>query len=158
VLATLFTRQHWPELRTVVLRHVHPEARQIVCHTDVRSPKVQQLRSDPESAWLFYDRELKTQLRLRGPVEIHHANERAQARWEQSAARSRQCYHAGTAPSSEIPSWVPAPPVENGFEHFAVVDCRVESIDWLYLRHEGHLRARFTWQSAGGWQGTWVAP
>ena len=155
VLATL--GDTGPDARTVVLRDADFRHRRLVCHTDIRSPKVRDLRAQPEVAWLFYDRFNNTQLRVRGRVRIHHQDELAGARWKKSAVRSRDCYHAALSPSSPASSPVAPAPLESGFENFAVVDCVVDAIDWLYLQHGGHLRARFTWDESR-WQSTWLAP
>lgn len=146
-----------PDVRTVVLRHVDPSRRRLLCHTDFRSPKVGELQASPDVAWLFYDPGNKTQLRIKGRVQVHHEDELARARWEQSTTRSRQCYHAAYAPGTPGTATLAAEPLEAGFDNFAVIDCTVTSIDWLYLRSRGHLRARFEWQDIT-WHSQWIAP
>jgi 3-hydroxyisobutyrate dehydrogenase len=146
-----------PDVRTVVLRAADMSKRSLICHTDLRSLKVQELRSNPAVSWLFYDRERKTQLRLKGNVNVHHDDELARKRWSKSSASSRQCYHAPRAPGSVTGSPAQETPLEAGFENFAVIECRVESIDWLYLQCEGHMRARFEWLD-NQWDSHWIAP
>lgn len=146
-----------PSARTVVLRRVDATQRQLICHTDIRSPKVQAFREQPNAAWLFYDRDGKTQLRMEGTVQVHHDDELAETQWLASAERSRICYATSTAPSTAVADPVPATPLTSGVANFAVVNCTVRMIDWLFLRHEGHLRARFTWQQET-WHGEWLAP
>ncbi len=146
-----------PDVRTVVLRATDAKERVLVCHTDLRSPKVQGLRSNAAVAWLFYDQERKTQLRVKGRVDVHHDDEVARMRWSKSTENSRQCYHVAKSPGTVTEDPVMGPPLEQGFENFAVVKCRVDSIDWLYLQHEGHMRARFEWQG-DRWKSTWLAP
>ena len=146
-----------PELRTVVLRHVNPGQRQLLCHTDFRSPKVREFLSFPAVSWLFYHPKNKLQLRIRGVVEVHHANDIARKRWEKSSESSRQCYAADQAPGAFLDSPAPIQATAAGFANFAVIDCRVETIDWLFLRYEGHVRAHFSWQNEG-WQSRWIAP
>ena len=146
-----------PDARTVVLRDADAGLRRLICHTDIRSPKIRALQSQPQVAWLFYDRSNNTQLRARGRVRVSHDDELARTRWKASAARSRDCYHAALAPSTPASSPAAPEPLESGFENFAVIDCEVDSIDWLYLQHGGHLRARFDWRD-GQWASTWLAP
>ena len=69
-------------LRTVVLRHVDPGLRQLVFHTDRRSPKLAQLARRPQGAWLFYDPIERVQLRITGPTTIHTEDACADARWQ----------------------------------------------------------------------------
>jgi len=44
-----------------------------------------------------------------------------------------------------------------GEEHFVVLASEINTLDWLFLRVEGHRRARFLWEQ-GCWQGEWIAP
>jgi len=146
-----------PDVRTVVLRHADLAARRLLCHTDYRSPKVDELREHPTVAWLFYHPGNKVQLRIRSRVEVHHEDELARARWERSSPRSRQCYHAPLAPGTGTQTPGLGEPLAAGFQNFAVIDCTVYSIDWLYLHSQGHLRAGFDWLE-DSWQSQWLAP
>ncbi|MEJ2534152.1 MAG: pyridoxamine 5'-phosphate oxidase family protein [Gammaproteobacteria bacterium] len=146
-----------PAVRTVVLRQADEEQRWLVCHTDLRSPKVALFRDHPRAAWMFYDREAKTQIRASGPVTLHHGDEVAKARWEASREQSRRCYHAALGPGAPLDSGGPRDDLAEGFGQFVVLRCRVEVMDWLYLRAQGHWRARFEWVE-NRWQGQWIAP
>jgi len=149
---------HKPDMRTVVLRQADEAKRQLICHTDVRSPKVSMLQRNSQVAWLFYDREAKVQLRLYGEVSLHSSDAIAAAHWENCTPSSRRCYLAASAPGQIL-----AEPGErsvqqnDGFENFAVVSCEISSIDWLFLRASGHLRARLDWR-IDHWNGQWIAP
>jgi hypothetical protein len=44
-----------------------------------------------------------------------------------------------------------------GRANFSAVLCRIEALEYLFLRHAGHRRARFT-RMADGWSGQWLAP
>lgn len=156
VLAT--TNGDDPDLRTVVLRQVAAEQRLLLCHTDVRSPKIFALEKNPQVAWLFYDRTARVQLRLYGQVSLHHADNTAQTCWEKSSSNSRLCYLTPQAPGAVLPVGDgKAPLVDDGFENFAAISCQIFAIDWLYLRAAGHLRARFDWKE-NRWDGEWINP
>jgi len=156
VLANVFEKD--PDVRTVVLRRVDETQRQIMFHTDIRSPKVSMLRTNPRVAWLFYDREAKVQLRLYGVASIHSADGIAATRWKDSTKNSRQCYLTPDAPGSALSVQSAEPSGANdGYDNFAVISCEVSAIDWLFLRAGGHLRARFDW-SSDVWNGKWIAP
>ena len=148
-----------PEARTVVLRAADPGARTVVCHTDQRSPKVAVIGDRPAVVWVFYDRDAKIQLRLRGHATLHHQDELAAGRWHVSRPGSRSCYQNPYPPGAEVdaPELALPDPDRDGYANFTVVQCTVEAIDWLYLHAAGHRRARFEWRS-GQWQGQWVAP
>lgn len=167
VLATSGTEG--PSLRTVVLRAVYPEQRVVLCHTDRRSGKLAEIRADERVAWLFYDAKGKVQLRLRGTAAVRADDNLTKSQWQRTQLSARRCYLAVHAPGTPIatPSAELAPPFdtrsptwaesEQGWEHFAVVACQIEAIDWLHLKARGHQRAQFLWQAAQ-WQASWVAP
>lgn len=147
-----------PEVRTVVLRHSDPEARQISCHTDRRSAKRSQIESHKRVSWLFYNPELKIQLRARGKVTVHTDTDLAEQRWQRSSLSSRMCYATNHTPGQIIEAPLPAPlDSDNGRSQFAVLLCDVDSIDWLYLNAFGHQRALLHWQN-NEWASTWLAP
>lgn len=52
---------------------------------------------------------------------------------------------------------VSAEATADGAAHFAVLAARVARLEFLYLAHQGHRRARFTW-NGGAWQGEWLVP
>lgn len=153
-----------PVQRTVVLRHVDPAERLVICHTDRRSGKIADLALDSRMAWLVYDRERKLQVKLHGSATVHTNDAIADACWARSAARSRTCYNTPTGPGQPVPWPPPAPPPiadeaaeRDARSHFAAIACRIDVIDWVHLRGAGHRRAIV--QLAGGApQSTWVTP
>ncbi len=149
------------QLRTVVLRSADPTTRVLTCHTDTRSPKIADREKDSNFSWLFYDRDAKTQLRAYGHAWIHQDDALADQRWHDGAWRSAQCYRTPHAPGTrceerDLDMVEPVSP-ETGREHFAVLACEITTIDWLFLRVEGHRRAVFNWRESG-WAGAWAAP
>ena len=43
--------------------------------------------------------------------------------------------------------------------HFAVLLVEVQTIEWLYLAHDGHRRAIFDWDpDRNRWDGRWLVP
>ena len=159
-----------PALRTVVLRAVERATRSLRVHTDARSPKLAEFRADPRAELLLYDPGAKVQIRLAGRVTVHVGDDVARAAWDASTLFARRCYLAEAAPGSPaeapvsgLPGWVEgrAPDrdeVSRGFANFAVLILRVEAVDWLYLAHSGHRRARFDWREGEGWQAGWATP
>lgn len=148
-----------PQARTVVLRAANPDARELVCHTDQRSPKIAALGQSGDIAWVFYDPGAKLQLRLRGPGVLHHQDDFAAERWAASRPGSRLCYQNPFAPGTgiDVPeSALPDAELE-GYSHFTAIRCTVEAFDWLYLDARGHRRAGFQWWD-DSWQGRWLAP
>lgn len=156
-----------PEARTVVLRHADRGRAVLHAHTDLRAPKVAELRADPRITWVGFGEQV--QIRARGRAAIHHDDAVAEAAWAATGPSSRRCYLADTAPStvlersrSTLPEALQArrPEAEEtqpGRAHFAVIRMQLEQIDWLHLDSNGHRRALFR-GSGGHWAGQWIAP
>lgn len=159
-----------PEIRTVVLRRVLLDEEALIFHTDMRSPKVHQIRQNPYLSWLFYDDALRIQVRFKAIAEIHYQNELTQKQWEASRLESRKCYLVEPAPSKQIQKvWEGIPDiahqdltealVSNGYDNFAVIKTRLITCDWLFLNRKGHKRAVFSKNIVGNtWEGKWVQP
>ena len=153
-----------PTQRTVVLRAADEQARRLACHTDRRSPKIAHVGSDSRASWLFYDRKAKLQVRLTGHLSIHTRDTYADERWEAVTGRGRACYRAAAAPGDIVPEppVTAAPPDDDkatadARNRFAVLACRIDRFEWLFLSGKGHRRAQFVW-NGDAWRGDWLAP
>lgn len=152
-----------PNIRSLVLRGVDRPGYALQLHTDVRSAKVMELRAQPRVALHAYDPHRKLQLRLYGLAQLHEGDTVASSAWARAPAMSRVCYRIQPAPGSVIAdprepfhAIAPAQP-DPGQASFAVISVIVDSLEWLYLAHPGHRRAR--WQRrAGQWSGNWLVP
>ena len=160
-----------PEARTVVLRLAMPAERCLVAHTDVRAPKVAHIMADRRVSWCFYDRARGLQVRCQGIAIVERTGSLADARWTASSVHSRRCYLAprppsepADAPTHNLPEELRerAPThdeSELGRTNFGVIASFVHQLELLKLHHNGHLRARFTWNDAGLCDGgQWLAP
>ena len=159
-----------PESRSVVLRGVHNSPLALRCHTDLRSPKTEQIESNPNIQWLFYEGSTRMQLRVKGIASIVREGTEWQAAWDRSGLPSRRCYLAPFAPSAVTPEQTPnlpdnlryrQPTAEEsnaGQDNFGIVMSEVQSFEWLYLRHSGHVRAGFQLMANGDWTANWLAP
>lgn len=156
-------------LRTVILRLADPGSFTLFFHTDIRTDKVREIERDNRLSLLFYDPRRKVQVRASATATIHYQDEVARHRWNASSLSSRRCYLAPLRPGQEVAAMSHNLPEdllshnpsrersEAGFENFCAVACEISDIDWLYLRGEGHMRARFS-LAQGEWRKTWVAP
>lgn len=154
-----------PRLRTMILRAVTPSTRLLRVHTDTRAEKWLDLAADPRIALLFYDPGLKVQMRVEGTARLHHKDEVATMAWAQSQRMSRACYATMPAPGAVIEGGgaftLPEPndaAVAPGEQHFGVLAITALRLEWLYLAHEGHRRARFAWDEAGTPSAHWLVP
>jgi 3-hydroxyisobutyrate dehydrogenase len=154
-------------LRTVVLRKTLPTERELRFHTDVRSPKWQELSQNPSISALFYDGLERIQIRVKGKAFLHHSNEITDEAWQKTSISSRKCYLTRFSPSSftEESSSGLSENIENenftlsesesGYSNFGIVSIHVQSIDWLWLNHAGHRRAYFDYEKGVN---SWMIP
>ncbi|WP_321817649.1 MULTISPECIES: pyridoxamine 5'-phosphate oxidase family protein [unclassified Paraburkholderia] len=152
-----------PDVRSVVLRTVSESENLITFHTDLRSPKIAQLRQWPRIALAGVDAARNVQIRVAGEVRIVDEGDAKRAAWQRSRQQSLIVYRTVLAPGTPIDQPAdafaePRPTPDAGFEHFCVVDIRPDALDWLDLSAaDGHQRARFVRES-GRWSSGWVAP
>jgi pyridoxamine 5'-phosphate oxidase len=163
------TGNHGSSLRMVILRQFIMPARILVCHTDARSEKVQEISTTPQVSWLFYHPKRKVQLRISGQATLHADDSFADEQWAATKIISRLNYCAieppGTpidTPSTGLPDLLlnKVPTLlesERGRKHFMAIACRIDVLDWLILRALGNRRARFEWDEYGV-HGTWRIP
>jgi len=140
------------ESRIVVLRKFDEEKLILNFHTDFRSPKILDLKKNNQSSFLFYDPSIKIQLRIKTLSSINNQNQITKQSWDLTQLSSRKCYLTKKNPSSKtnIPEDGLAKHLQGidptkdeseiGYKNFAVIQNKIESIDWLYLNYSGHER------------------
>ena len=143
------------ESRIVVLRKSDEKNNLVQYDSDIRSDKISKLKSNKNAAMLFYDKEEKIQVRLKVECTINHNNDVTKESWSKTQHISRKCYLVDNGPGteSEVPTSGLKPELDNfdytkeqseeGYKNFTVIQCNIESIEWLYLAAKGHRRARF---------------
>ena len=141
--------------RIVVLRKSDQQNRLVQFHSDIRSDKIEKLKKNPNASMLFYDKEEKIQVRLKVECTVNHNNDITKESWSKTQHISRKCYLVDNGPGTEsdIPTSGLKPELDNfeftmeqseeGYKNFTVIQCKVKSIEWLYLAAKGHRRARF---------------
>ena len=141
--------------RIVVLRKSDQQNNLVQFHSDIRSDKIQLLKNNPNAALLFYDKDEKIQVRLKVNCIINHNNDITKNSWEKTQHISRKCYLVDNGPGTEsdIPTSGLKPELDNfdytkeqseeGYKNFTVIQCKIKSIEWLYLAAKGHRRAKF---------------
>jgi len=140
------------DLRSVVLREVLADEQTLLFFTDARSPKVAQIQRQPAGTLLVWCERLGWQLRLRVQLEVQTSGLAVSSRWARlKMTPAAQDYLSPLPPGAPVEHPLPE---RSSREHFAVVQARVQAIDWLELHAEGHRRALF--DSAG--QGRWLTP
>ena len=141
--------------RIVVLRKSDQSNNLVQFHSDIRSDKIAKLKSNKNASMLFYDKEEKIQVRLKVECTINHSNEITKESWSKTGHISRKCYLVENGPGTESPNPTSGlkPELDNfeftmeqseeGYKNFTVIQCKIKTIEWLYLAAKGHRRARF---------------
>ena len=136
-------------------------------HSDIRSDKIELLKSNPNAALLFYDKDEKIQVRLKVNCIVNHKNDITKNSWEKTQHISRKCYLVDNGPGTEsdVPTSGLKPELDNfdytkeqseeGYKNFTVIQCKIKSIEWLYLAAKGHRRAKFDLKNN---KDTWLVP
>ena len=167
VFATICDRE--PSLRTVVLRRFWRRPPMLAFHSHKGSPKVSQIKANPNVYWLFYHPEEKLQERIKGLAAIHLGDELAEEQWQSTELFSRRCYvgEAPTQPSKRPTSGLPEDLInreptreesEVGRTNFVVVTSTIKEIDCLEMNVRGHRRSLFTWCETGELETKWLTP
>jgi hypothetical protein len=148
-----------PRARTMVLRRFNAAARNVTFHSDQRSAKVIDLAADARAAIHVYDAHAALQLRLAARVRVHAGDEAARAAWAAGNPSSHVGYAISPAPGAAVPAPPPASTdPDSGFSNFALLVLSFDTLEWLWLYHGGHRRARFAWDESGAMTATWLVP
>ena len=153
--------------RIVVLRKSDQTNNMVQFHSDIRSDKILKLKNNKNASMLFYDKEEKIQVRLKVECIINHDNEVTEESWKKTGHISRKCYLVDNGPGTE--SSAPTSGLkheldnfeftmeqsEEGYKNFTVIQCKIKSIEWLYLAAKGHRRAKFNLENN---KDTWLVP
>ena len=153
--------------RIVVLRKSDKKNNIVQFHSDIRSDKIEKLKKNSKAAMLFYDKEEKIQVRLKVECVVNHDNDITKESWSKTQHISRKCYLVDNGPGTEsdTPTSGLKPELDNfeftmeqseeGYKNFTVIQCKVKSIEWLYLAAKGHRRAKFDLENN---KDTWLIP
>ena len=153
--------------RIVVLRKSDQENNIIQYHSDIRSNKIAKLKSNKNASMLFYDKEEKIQVRIKVECIVNHKNDITKQSWLKTGHISRKCYLVDSGPGTESnnPTSGLKPELDNfeftmeqsefGYKNFTVIQCKIRSMEWLYLAAKGHRRARFDLENN---KDTWLIP
>ena len=145
--------------RIVVLRKSDQSNSLIQYHSDIRSNKIAKLKSNKNASMLFYDKDEKIQVRLKVECTVNHDNKITIESWLKTGHMSRKCYLVDNGPGTESPTPTSGlkPELDNfeftmeqsevGYKNFTVIQCKIKSMEWLYLAAKGHRRARFDLES-----------
>ena len=153
--------------RIVVLRKSDKNNSLLQFHTDLRSQKVVILKKNKNASLIFYDKEEKIQLRVKVICEVNNQDPVSEESWKKTQHISRRCYLTDNAPGSLSGSPTSGmiskledfdytmDQSEEGYKNFTVIQCKIKSVEWLYLAAKGHRRAKFDLETK---KGAWLVP
>jgi pyridoxamine 5'-phosphate oxidase len=146
---------HFPAARTVIIRGVDIQNKIIKFNTDIRSPKFLQLTINPHISWLFYDENLRIQMRCNAVASLHVDDEIADKGWHEARLSCKITYTPAQSPGTflEKPYLldlnqinIPEHELEAARKNFAIVQTQIISLDWVSLHHKGNRRAFFDYK------------
>ena len=153
--------------RIVVLRKSDRKNNLIQFHTDYRSSKIKMLKKNNSASLVFYDKEEKIQLRVKVECIINNQNSVSEESWKKTRHISRRCYLTDDPPgtTSKDPTSGMISKLEDfdytmeqseeGYKNFTVIQCKIKTIEWLYLAAKGHRRAKFDFEKKTN---VWLVP
>lgn len=158
-----------PRARTVVLRRFWRKPASLAFHAHAGSPKVGQLRENPNISWLFYHPAERLQVRISGLAEVLTDGDLHDEQWQATDLFSRRCYigdspsQLSDKPTSGLPDeFLSRKPSrdqsEAGRSSFVVVRSSIDEIDCMELDVKGHRRSWFRWNTDGGLETKWLTP
>ena len=155
--------QNKPNTRNVVLRDFSFDNLTIRFHTDKRSSKIKDIRSNKSICLIGYDKKAKLQIRIDADAYSIDDREILKDIWKKMYPMSRECYRVSKSPGEKIESLNEVTFDEDdetnliGFDNFAAIQCDIKTIEVLYLSHINHIRAKYT-NIDGILKGEWIIP
>ena len=130
----------------------------ITVHTNIHAEKINDINQNENVCCVFYSKANKIQIRCFGTAKINHENQRSSFAWSKMSDMSKECYFQSPNPGDTINQY-------NDFSkeiyhkesaNFSVIDVKIEKVDWLFLKREGHRRANIFF--SGPLKDTWISP
>ena len=145
---------HGPRGRTMVLREVLDT--HFVFFTDSRSPKMQDIATQPLGALHGYDGKRKFQIQLSGRFEHWTTHPKLQ-HWRENGLRRFEDYGQCVAPGTPLKHCIEPPQMALAEQYFSVLGFQPHAIELLKLSREGHRRV--LWRRVEGeWTMTPLTP
>ncbi len=146
------------DVRYVVLRNLDDQSN-LFFFTDFRSTKVKQLKNKPHVALLFYHPEKRTQVRIKGNIEIHHQNDLSRIFWAIVQEDARKAYNSKIPPGEIISdpliayNWTAK--MDDRF--FCLIKVIPSHIEALQIHGLNHIRVVFQ-KKKDIWKMDWLTP
>ncbi len=150
---SLATESHgMPFQRMVIFREI--ENNIITLYTDERTPKVVQLKENPNTSLLFYDPNKMIQIHLQGIIEIDKNFDASF--WKNLSPKAKEDYTAVKKPGDSIEGFNEIA-FDTDVNYFCKLKFNFTEIDYLKIEKPHHIRAKFSLQD-NKWKGSYVVP
>ncbi len=151
-----------PQLRTIVLRRCDATKGTLSFVTDMRSPKIREIRNDPRIALVGFDPAASVQLRLSGVAAITDDEAERLEMWQSLRERTLILFDAPHAPGTVLDGkgqtlQAGEPSNDEPYQRFALVTVTLSRLEWLDLSSANHVRCAFD-RDGANWHGAWLAP
>jgi len=146
--------------RMVVLRAFNDEW-EFEFYTDIRSSKIEQIRTCPKVSALFWDPENRIQVRIDAESSVHNRDIISEEKWSLVQGDAQKAYTSLVAPGTPIekPGEAHKWPEVFSSDYFSVVRCAANNIKILQLSGREHLALEFRRNKIkSAWIGKWIAP
>lgn len=140
-----------PQVRSVILRGVDTAEHSLVFYTDRRSQKMADITHDPRVALLFWNPRSNTQLRVCGIAAPQASELIVNSLWERIPDYAKKDYATLSAPGAMLVEDVLAYDLDTSRNNFVVLNVKVQRIELLELKREGHVRYECTLDNRGHW-------
>ncbi len=155
-----------PEARLMVIRGADRQLGKLWFYTDLRSPKVEQLRTCPDACAVAWDTACGVQLRIRGTATVDSSSPLADDHWRQASLGLQMLLRSPEDPGRPL-KWpdprlmgmktaLDADDESTARRNFAVIEIKISSIEWHQVCDNDQRRAIM--HSATGWQPVALAP
>ena len=142
-----------PQARMVVLRKADRRGRLLEFHTDIRSRKWSEIKSNTSVTVLGFCSQTRLQLRLKGTATLHGPfSEQAEEAWTKLSEWTRRAYSGGP-PGDALGNDTQVPMAASGDTTgkavFGTLTFHVETLDWFMLERDNNRRAEFIYNDMG---------
>ena len=144
-----------PQQRSLMLRAADEAAGTIAMFTDLRTPKMAELRADPRASLLVYLADRQLQLRLSGHITPTQGDALASI-WAKLPPEARGNYGVTPAPGTPIEQAHAYARDTDQPQNFAQLTFTAATLEATALATSPHARALF--KRADDWRGEWIAP
>ena len=146
-------------LRTVVLRQVIREDNIVVFHTDIRSKKIAELKSNNKLLLHIYDKKNKIQIQAEGKAKIFYKEKINNLIWNSLSNNTKSVYLVNKTPGKKIANQKDFKNLthDEGYENFAIIKVKIYQIIFLQLSHSGNKKALFKYVSKNN-KYFWLVP